>query len=741
MYYINELGHFCEDTYDMNKQPLSSTLFTTGNGYMGVRGSFEEFGELKIQGAFVRGFIDEIIEVCEPFANNEYMKKYYLDEEKLKSFERQDSCVNMHDFLFVRIKIGESIFYPWDGKLIELSKELDTDKGIYIRHVIWEDEDNNQTEITFTRFASFYNQHLYVQRINVKPLNHHLKISFISGVDTYRKTGGQIITKTDELKIDGSNIEHAFHALNKYHFTSKYHIINKFPKGKLCNYEENGVYGINCSCDSLDEYTLDKFTFIETSRDVDLPLNIRIDELDYNYQYDMHVKAYEKYFEVMDVKIEGDKDADGYLRYASYQTAISASLHDSVHGISAKSLSGERYNQFVWWDQEMHQLPFFFATAPNTAKNALMYRYRLLDQAKENAKKEGFDGAKYAFCSSVYGDELVWKYARHPFMQIHINSDVPMGIINYFDWTKDIDYLNDYGFIVIYECLKYWLSRLKKTERGYELLEVTGTDEHHPYVNNDAYTNYCVKYVFNRFVELYNKYSNHKLVVDNLNEIKEVGNKIYLPLLDNGMIPQFDGYFDLSKTLISEGSLALKQFQMKKSGLYQYSQIIKQPDVALLYTFTNIDMDPKNYAMNWNYYEKMCETSSSLTFPVHAVASIDNNQILSFYNYFMDTLKIDIDDIHEVGYQGLHAGCLAGGYYAILRGVFGVKAKEDYLEINPKLMPLFKKITIKCIYQGSYIRLVMDNNIVKVTLLNNKPCNIKNNDNISLLESEKEIII
>ena len=36
----------------------------------------------------------------------------------------------------------------------------------------------------------------------------------------------------------------------------------------------------------------------------------------------------------------------------------------------------------------------------------------------------------------------------------------------------------------------------------YEIREVTGTDEHHPYVDNDAYTNYCVKFAFDRFLAL-----------------------------------------------------------------------------------------------------------------------------------------------------------------------------------------------------------------------------------------------
>ena len=81
MYHLNESGFPCEREYSLAEEALSATLFTTGNGYMGIRGSAEEYASVRIQGAFVRGFIDEIIEVCEQFADNEYMKKYYLDED------------------------------------------------------------------------------------------------------------------------------------------------------------------------------------------------------------------------------------------------------------------------------------------------------------------------------------------------------------------------------------------------------------------------------------------------------------------------------------------------------------------------------------------------------------------------------------------------------------------------------------------------------------------------------------
>jgi len=730
MFGLNEKKFFAEKEYEMADEPILATLFTTGNGYMGVRGSFEEFGSLRIQGAFVRGYIDEIIEVCEPFTDNEYMKKYYLDEEKLKTFEKQDSCVNMPDFLLVRITIGDKTFFTWEGKILKWERYLDSANAEYIRKVTWDDGDGNVTDIEFRRFASFANQNVYCQKVTVKPVNHKLPVTITTGIDTAVKTCGQFITANDSFEADEKGIFYSFHAVNKYKFKAAYAVKNVFPKGSSdYTYSENGRLGIVHTCDKAKEYVYEKITFIGTERDTETDVNEWVKgnaeklTASYETQKDLHLKAYHDYFDTMDIVIEGDDDMDGYLRFASYHTAISACMNDSVHGISAKGLTGERYNQFVWWDSEIHQMPFFIYTAPETAKHLLMYRYKMLPQAKKNAKMNGMDGAMFAFCSSVEGDERVWVYARHPFLQIHLNSDIPYGIIHYYTATGDEEFMKNYGMEMIHECLKFWRCRVVEKNGRYEILRVTGTDEHHPYVDNDAYTNYCVHFIFGKFLELTEKLG-YKISKAEAAAFKHIYDNIYVPMLPNGMIPQFDGYFDLSRTLEEVGKGTLKQFQMKKSGLYHKSQVIKQPDVALLFTMVNVGVDYSHFAENWDYYEQMCESSSSLTFPVHAIASAKNHRMLSFYNYFKDTLKMDIDDIHGVAWQGVHSGCLAGGYLAMIYGIFGVVSGEDALALKPNAVPFFKKISAKLFYHGSKIALILEGNRLTAELLSGDPVDL-----------------
>lgn len=453
---------------------------------------------------------------------------------------------------------------------------------------------------------------------------------------------------------------------------------------------------------------------------------LKINKSSYQELLNKSERDFRNIFKNIDIKIYGNDDLDAYLRYANYQTLIGFDRHSFVHSLSAKNLTSEKYNQFVWRDCEIYQMPVFLATFPKESKNILMYRYKCLDEARKNAKKEMRDGAKFAFCSSVKGDENVWIYAKHPFLQIHINSDIAYGIINYFKHTNDKEFLINYGFEMIEEIIKYFISRATLENGAYVLKNVTGTDEHHDYVNNDAYTNIVLKFVLTESIRLFNelKYSPKHITIK---ELKEFNEKLYIPTFTNDILPQFDGYLELSPKLVTEGDSKISSsFQMKESGLYHLSQIIKQPDVLLLYSYTNIGLD-KNYKANYEFYLSKCESSSSLTYPCHSICAIDNDDEDEFYNNLMKSIKIDIDDLHGGAYQGAHAGSIAGGYYSFYRGILGAKAHEQYLEVNPHKVNFLESFTMNFYHHFNLIK--VSYNQKSVTFESDQMFNIMHKNN------------
>ncbi len=710
-----------EYNYNMAQEAYYGTIFAQSNGYMGVRASFEENGSMGVQGAFVRGVIDEI-----PFNQNakidsEYMRKFYINEDAAKDAEFQEGVINFADILFFRAEIDGETFYPWEGRILKWNRTLDTDNNILTRKVTWESAKGDVTEFTFERFASFANDHIFCQRVHIKPINHDKPITVLSGADLRTKSDGFKMCVQEQCSFDDNTIKISLSTKGKYHHKINIGVKNSLSGGENIHdgkfvYQKFGKSG---------EFTTEKLVYVSTSRDTDFSSDYfgtdRLTSFEEHFQ--QHKAVWKEYFAKLDIKISGDDELDKSLRFCTYHTAISIARNDCVHSLVAKNLTGAGYNDYVWWDCEVYQAPVFIYSGSADVRNILKYRYDRLDAAREIAKEEGRCGARFPFISSVTGEEKVWKHVRHPFMQVHVVADVAWDIINYFNAAGDREYMQKYGLETLSEIADYWASRAEFKNGRYEICGVTGCDEHHPYVNNDAYTNYLVKYVLDETVKLCREFNRN--VSEKWTQVSE---KLYLPMDKNGMIPQFDGYFDLSRTLECEGGNH-SEFQMKSAGgQYHKSQIIKQPDVMVLFSYIDLEFSREAYAKNWDYYENMCESSSSLTYPVHAICSFDNDRLYSGYKYLKEAANIDLADLHGGAEDGVHAGCSAGAWYAVVRGIAGVKMGKNGLSVNPKMLPWWKSVKLSFCYQGVRIYMELANDKFTLKAEENIDANVMGKD-------------
>lgn len=703
-------GRFVEDGYIISDEAKHATYFGIGNGYFGIRGSFEEFGEVLLQGTYVRGVFDQVIENPQPYSANRYMKQYYFDAEKLKEFEYEDSCINIGDIQALRIYIDHQLFLPWDYEIQAYERELDYQTGGVRRIMEVKDRNGNRTRFYFDKVCSFAHNHLFLQKVEVEKLNHDLDIEIHSGIDFMVKTVGQKKSVPSfPVREKGMTKVHTEFG-NKYHMSGDFYFCNetegleetgikddlRFPRtvfrmtGRKATLQKKVLFYA-----SIDSYNPDEIPILLSTSYTDL--------------YRESKETFHRIFTALDVRIEGNEELNSLIRYSNYQTLIGFDRYDAVHSLSAKNLTSEKYNQFVWWDCEIYQLPYFLLHFPKEAKSLLEYRHRCFPTALENARKEGRKGARFAFCSSVDGEEQVWIYAKHPFLQIHIDSDIAYGILNYYKHTHDEEFLLEKGMKMIENILLYFRSRSTWREGTYQLLCVTGTDEHHDYVDNDAYTNYEVKYVLDEFLKLVDMF-HYELTDFPYEELVDFKNHLYLPKFEGKLLPQFDGYLSLSQETVLEGNPQkgdTSSFQMKQSALYHLCQTIKQPDVLLLYTYLDIGFT-ENYMENYRYYTDRCEASSSLTYPVHAIAAIDNGDEERFLDDLYHALRIDLDDLHGGAREGIHAGCLTGGYLALFRGLLGIQIEKDHLLLHPHRCSKIPKLSLSFLYQGKEVHVRYD---------------------------------
>lgn len=726
-----------EEAYSLLTEASVATLLTTGNGYMGVKASLEEFSSLGIQGFWIRGVMDEVVEIRITMCDNMYMKKYYVEEERLKKFEKQERVINLLDFLLVRFEIDGETFYPWDGKLHLWKRYLDLSDGVLTREVIWENTKGDKTRFKFKRFASFDDDHTYCMQVEMEPLNYSKTVKVLSGMDLRTKSNGQMPQETLNVEFDGHTIRQEEIVGPKYGFHSATGIAQSF-NDEDASWED--IYEDGIAAQSIvfgakegRTYILEKLIATVTSRDTEETLSDcvkkyvhKFSESSYESEYAKHKTIYQDLFAKIEIGIEGDDIADRAIRFSNYHTLISLERNDYVHSFSAKGLTGETYNNFVWWDAEIFQAPVFQQTMPEYSKNSLLFRYSHLPQARELAVKEGYKGARYPFTTGVTGEETVWIDVRHPFMQIHCVSDVALSVLNYLSATGDTGFMVQYGMEMLMEICRYWVSRVIWNEEAkrYEILQVTGTDEHHPYVDNNAYTNYSVYRVLSQTCKLLEEYDakigavKEKISFEEgeKDEFKKVADHIYLPLNEEtGMIPQFDGYFDLSRELEVQGGSKSGYTQMKQAGLYNKSQVIKQPDVLMLFAYQNLDVPESIYRRNLDYYQGRCEAASSLSYCVHSICYADMDMPESTYGYLMETAEMDLKDMHGGTRDGVHSGCAAGAWMAVVRGVAGMKMTDGKVEFTPHYIPWWNRVTFHCVWHGQGYRVILNNREIQVT--------------------------
>lgn len=94
------------------------------------------------------------------------------------------------------------------------------------------------------------------------------------------------------------------------------------------------------------------------------------------------------YWDSADITISGDEKLQEGIRFNLYHLLQSVGK-DRFSNISAKGLSGEGYEGHYFWDTEIYIFPVFLMVKPELARQLLIYRYSILDDARNRAKELG----------------------------------------------------------------------------------------------------------------------------------------------------------------------------------------------------------------------------------------------------------------------------------------------------------------------------------------------------------------
>ena len=155
-----------------------------------------------------------------------------------------------------------------------------------------------------------------------------------------------------------------------------------------------------------------------------------------------HRNAWQEIWDETDVSIEGDPEAQQGIRYNIFQLYQTYRGDDPRLNIGPKGFTGEKYGGNTYWNTELCCVPFFLLSTPKKiAENLLIYRYKQLPKAIENARKLGFDHGAALFPQVTSNGEECHSEWEITFEEVHRNNMIVYAILQHATLTGTLDYI------------------------------------------------------------------------------------------------------------------------------------------------------------------------------------------------------------------------------------------------------------------------------------------------------------
>ncbi|MBP5256620.1 MAG: glycoside hydrolase family 65 protein [Clostridia bacterium] len=664
--------------------------YLTGNGRFGIRGTPEEFTAENRPAINLSGVYDRVP-------------------------GKWRESVNAPNAVYTDVISGEGRIALPEKKPVFHEQSLDLSAAIFGRRTTW-DTCGVKISVESERFASLDKPDEIWQRYRLTS-DGKISLSVRTGIDpAVWDINGPHFVKTI-LTSDGKTVSAVGITAEKGFEVSAESVITACSHGyRVCEQDGKILFIFDILLSPGEEFFFEKCSKIKAPGDVSAPFEGGYDEAKLR-----HTLAWKKIWDVSEVAIEGDPEAELAMNYSIYHLNCIAPRYSESMSIPARGLSGQVYKGAIFWDTEMFMFDYFLFTDPAVARTFVRYRIDTLPGARRKAEEYGYDGAFYAWESHEGGIDACTDYnitdvftgrpTRTYFRdkQVHVSSAMVYALDRYVTVTGDRTVLDEGGYDLIRECAAFYYSLLLKRVCGeeYEIRDVVGPDEYHERVDNNAYTNRMAKFTFDAAVKyLTEKGGEDETLIEKFADASEKI-KIHTPDEKTGVIEQFDGYFGLEDVSVDEVRSRLldpREYWGGANGVAAHTQVNKQADtVAMLGMFPG-DYSTDVMRKNWEYYEKRTEHGSSLSACMFALLACYTGDPDYAYPLFMksaqqDYLKTSKLWLGLIFIGGTHPAASGGAWMTMLRGFAGIYVKDGVpVSRGPALPSGWKKLSfrLKC---------------------------------------------
>ncbi len=515
-----DVWRLVETRFDSTDLGTTESLFTVGNGYLGLRGNYSESRDAHLDGTFINGFHETW-----PISH----------AEEAYGFARiGQTIVNVPDPKVIRLYVDDEPLQISAADLLEYERALDFRTGVLSRELLWRTPGGKRVRVRSTRMVPLEQRHLAILSFEVTLLDQNASLAISSQLvnrqDEQREvapldaSGGGTADPRRAEAFDRRVLEPRIHGADPETGRLKLgyrtaqsgmtlgvvadHVLETAsPYSMEVHAEEDlakAIYRI--AAEPGKPVRLTKLVSFHTADTVP-PRELidrcertlaRTHEEGVEHQYAAQRAWLDAFWARADVEIPGQPALQQAVRWNLF-SILQASARAEGQGIAAKGVSGSGYGGHYFWDTEIYVMPFLTYTMPWAARNALRFRYNLLDSARARARELSQKGALFPW-RTISGQEASAYYAAGT-AQYHIDADVAYALSQYIGATGDDEFLAREAVDIFVETARMWADLgfwRDETRRTFHIHGVTGPDEYTTVVNDNLYTNVLARFNLRR---------------------------------------------------------------------------------------------------------------------------------------------------------------------------------------------------------------------------------------------------
>ncbi|MFF2369118.1 glycoside hydrolase family 65 protein [Agromyces sp. NPDC058110] len=704
---------------DLDEERLAhrESVFALANGHLGWRGCLDEGSPRGAAGSYLNGVFERH---PMPYAEDGYG---YPDDGQ--------SVVNIPDGTVIRLFVDDEPFDVRRGTVLAHDQRLDFRTGTLTRLVDWVSPTGQRVRVRSERLVSLHHRALGAIRYEVEAVDDAAEVTLLSEL-----VANEPLPRVHPDPRVMEVLERPLNCLGAFVAHERATLVHRTRRSRLgvavsMDHRVAGPAATTVAVEASGDLArttvrttladgerlrLDKFIGHEWSPSD--PADVLRDRAEEAVAEAMHDgwdrvaaaqrERLDEYWQCADIEIEGAPRLLQAARLALFHV-FQAAARAEVRSVPGKGLTGAGYEGHTFWDFEAYVLPLLTATAPEAAKQGLLWRHATLGHARARAAQLHLRGAAFAW-RTIDGQESsgYWPASTAAF---HVNADVAGAVVHYVRATGDDAFERGEGLELLVETARLWVSLGRWSDDGrFHLDGLTGPDEYSARVDDNLYTNLMAQLNLAAAADAARRHASQATALgvtdDEPAAWTAAAEAMAVPFDDElGVHEQHAGFTDAARWPFER--MTADDYPLQEHHPYfdlYRKQVMKQADLVLALHFRHDAFTAEQKARAFAYAEALTVRDSSLSASAQAVIAAEVGHLDLAADHLAEAATIDLDDRQGDTSEGMHLAALAGVWTALVAGFGGLRDSPEGLRFAPRLPPAVGRLAFGVKVDGRTLR-------------------------------------